>query len=508
MDATPCPSRIDRRAFLRLAAGAVVTALPLAAAPADPPLARSSAQRLNILWIIAEDMSCHFGCYGEKAVNTPVVDGLAREGIRFENAIVTGTICAPMRSGLITGMHQTTIGAHHMRSSRGRDRIEVPKPVELLPDILRRAGYYVCNGDYSRYQRLHGGKTFAFGKEDYNFVYRQPLYDGLEWSGRAAGQPFFAQVQLTGGKFGRRLLEPEHMVKPESVTPPPYYPDTDDFREEWAKYLSAVNLVDLEVGEIIERLQKEGLLENTAVFFFTDHGLYQIRGKGTLYEHGVRVPLILRLPGKRRAGEAYADVVAQIDISATSLELAGIPIPGWMEGRSFLSGPPRQYVVSARDRWDENVDHMRSVRTRDCKYIRNYYPRRPLLAPLVSRERHGWMQKMRALHERGELSSQQDQVFATERAPEELYDLKQDPLEFHNLAGEAAWQAKLKEMRRILDDWIAKTGDKGQRPESDEAYQANLDDFVPWVAKTWSEALARQVEQNAALMRRWASEDR
>ncbi|MEO1528094.1 MAG: sulfatase [Planctomycetota bacterium] len=322
-----------------------------------------AAERPNIVWIVVDDMSCHFAFQGERLVETPNVDRLASEGIVFSRAYATAPVCSTFRSALITGMYQTTIGAHHHRSSRGKLKIELPEGVRTVPELFREAGYYTTNTDAV-------GKRP--GKEDYNFAYeRAKLYDGIDYKRRKPGQPFFAQFQLKGGKH-RNVEASWENVKAEldgrlvdrtQVQLPPYYPDHPVIREDWGQYLDSVRYTDIEVGRILDGLRDEGVLDNTVVFFVTDHGISHARGKQFLYEEGIAIPFVAWgkcLPPH----EQREDFVAHIDLAATSLHLAGIEIPEPMQGRPLFApeSQPRTYVVSARDRCDETVDRIRSLR--------------------------------------------------------------------------------------------------------------------------------------------------
>ena len=286
----------------------------------------------NIIWIVSEDASAHIGCYGETVIQTPHLDQLAAEGIRFTHAFVTCPVCSPSRSAMVSGMFQTTLGAHNHRSQRIKGQgggntsslasYQVPESITLIPELFREAGYYVVNG----------GKA----KTDYNFIAPDDLYDGKDWSGRAAGQPFFAQIQLQGGKRRNSKIEP--MTDPADVVLPPYYPDDPLLREDWARYLNSWVYADQDVGKLLEQLEAEGIAENTVVFFWTDHGISHARGKQFLYEEGIHVPLIVRFPDGTGAGTTRDDLVSHIDVAATSLELAGIPIPDYVQGRSTVCG--------------------------------------------------------------------------------------------------------------------------------------------------------------------------
>jgi arylsulfatase A-like enzyme len=490
----------SRLAGWLIAAGAA-TAFLVLGTPARG--AEQRAARPNIVWIVVEDMSAHFGCYGEKTIHTPHVDRLAAEGVLFRRAFVTAPVCSTARSALITGMYQTSIGAHHHRSGRGEVKIQLPSHVRLVPELFRAAGYYTCNGSaQSRPQRI--------AKTDYNFEWDPAAYDGADWSGRRPGQPFFAQIQLAGGKLRhaanwkqRAARELGSTTPPDDVQLPPYYPRDSVILDDWAQYLDAVRYTDREVGRILQRLADEGLADSTYVFFLTDHGISHARGKQFCYDEGIRIPCIVRGPGLP-AGSVREDLIEHIDVAATSLALAGIEVPGWMQARNVLAEDyqPRRYVFAARDRCDETVDRIRSVRTERFKYIRNFLPLRPHLQPNRYKDHKEIVQRLRQLHAQGALDAAQSLIFAPQRPPEELYDLERDPHELHNLADEPAYREVLHEMRRALADWMHHTADQGRIPESQAQYDS---DMAVYLAGQTA-AQAAQLQANIALMKRWAAE--
>jgi len=271
-------------------------------------------------------------------------------------------------------------------------------------------------------------------------------------------------------------------VDPARVKLPPYYPDHPIARQDWATYLDSIQLMDQYVGRILKRLDDEGLTENTVVIFIGDHGRCHIRGKQWLYDGGIHIPLIIRWPGKLKAGRVCDDLVSAIDISATVLKIAGIEPPKYMEGRVFL-GPDanaerrpqvekRDYIIAARDRCDETVDRIRCVRTGRYKYIRNFMPERPYTQINRYKERsYPMLPLMKQLHSEGKLTPVQALFMAPRKPDEELYDVRNDPYEIRNLADSAKHQKTLKKMRAILDKWIKDTSDKGQFPEPESAIQ-------------------------------------
>lgn len=469
-------------------------------------------QRPNIVWIIPDDMSANFSCYGETAVQTPNVDRLAARGVQFNNAYVTAPVCSTCRSAFITGMYQTSIGAHHHRSGRGELKITLPETVPMVPKLFQDAGYYTSISGWPGNGKL--------GKTDYNFQWDESVYDSSDWSGRKPGQPFFAQIQTPGGKlrgkdetgwdkvasaaekrFGNRTSNAQ-------VKLPPYYPEHPDIVRDWAAYLDSVRMTDAMVGEVIARLEKEGVLENTLVLFMTDHGISHARGKQFLYDEGIHVPLVIAGPGID-SGTRRDDVVEHIDIAALSLAAAGIDLPPSMQARDILADDyvPRQAVFAARDRCDETVDHIRSVRTTDFKYIRNFLPERPYLQPCAYKDAKSILKAIREDDAAGKLNEVQQLVVREVRPAEELYDVRNDPYEINNLAADSKYAAKLKEMRERLQTWMEETDDKGRVGESAEMYDSDMQVYVDRLSKRKSNPEHLQtIKNNIALMKKWAAE--
>lgn len=480
--------------------------------------ASGAAERPNLLWFIVDDMSPNFSCYGETLVETPHVDGLAREGTRFSRAYVTAPVCSPCRSALITGMYQTTIGAHQHRSGRGDLKIHLPEGVEPIPAILQRAGYYTCIGSglpagsgTGKGGKGGKGKGSGLGKTDYNFETDPAIYDGPDWSGRAADQPFFMQVQLSGGKLREGLMEEREKkfrgtvratfgatTDPEKVVLPPHYPRDPVLLQDWADYLDAVRLTDAHVGQVIARLEEEGILDETLVVFMTDHGISHARGKQFLYDEGTHVPLVVRGPGIAK-GVVRDDLVEHIDLAALTLAAAGLPLPGTMQGRDLFAKDyvPRSEAFAARDRCDETVEKIRSLRTDGFLYIRNYHPQRPHLQPNRYKDAKPILIALRAAHDAGTLPRLTEELlFAPTRPAEELYDYRTDPWQNHNLAADTAHAGTLAELRGRLDALLDRTDDPA--PESEAMYDSDM-----------AEYLKRRdpvVEANIALMKRWAAE--
>jgi len=488
-------------------------------------LSQSPDTSPNILWFVVDDMSAHLSCYGETAIKTPHIDRLAAEGTRFTRAYVTAPVCSTCRSALITGMYQTTIGAHHHRSGRGEIKIHLPEGVTPVPALFQQAGYYTCIGSGLPGMDHRGmplpaanakgkgkGKPAnrrALGKTDYNFEWDPAIYDSHDWADRG-DKPFFMQVQLHGGKLRNDSLEANRELaararqelgsstSPESVTLPPYYPPDPVLLEDWAAYLDSVRLTDHHVGQVIARLEKEKLLANTLIIFMTDHGISHARGKQFLYDEGTHIPFIVRGPGIPR-GAVRQDLIEQIDMAPLSLAAAQLPIPPAMQGRDLFAKAyqPRTQVFAARDRCDETTENLRSLRTDRFLYIRNGHPQRPHLQPNAYKDNKAIVQALRSAHQAGTLPSvSEDLLFSPSRPTEELYEYQNDRWQVTNLAANPEFRAILEEHRQLLDPQLITTHDPA--PETPAQYDSDMAEYLKRKNPV--------VEANIALMKKWATE--
>ena len=450
---------LTRRDFLKVCnTGAIMGAL--SGLLAKSAHAAESQERPNILWLDTEDLSPDLGCYGAPLVNTPNIDQLAAEGVRFTNAFVTAPVCSASRSAVVTGMYQTSTGFHNHRSNRENP---LPDNIKLFTHYLREAGYFTCNG-----QVLTDGRR---GKLDYNFKMDfDEAFDGTDWSQRKPGQPFFAEVHFseTHRAFHK---DPDSPINPDDVEIPPYYPDHPITRLDWALYLEDIQNLDKKVAKVLQRLEDEGLADNTVVFFWGDHGRPMVRGKQFLYEGGIHIPLIVRWPDRIQPGSVNDSLVSTIDFAPTWLTLAGVDVPDHMHGQDLLDPdkPERDCIFAARDRCDETDDRIRCVRTKRYKYIRNFFPERPYTYfNAYKKQQYPVLTLMEMLYEKGELTPEQENFMKPTRPAEELYDLQNDPHEVHNIAESAEHQQALRELRNKLDAWIEETGDQGEIPEDEE----------------------------------------
>ncbi len=425
--------------------------------------------RPNILWLIAEDMGPELSAYGYDGIDTPNIDGLAAAGTMYTHAFATAPVCSPSRSAFMTGMYQTTIGAHNHRSHRD-DGYRLPDRVQLLTDRLREHGYFTANVVHLEDLDFNGT-----GKTDWNFSYDGDAFDSDDWADLKVNQPFYAQVNFPETHRGREWNNAPLLVDPGTVVLPPYYPDHPVVRQDWAQYLNTVLQLDDKVGAVLKLLQEDGLAENTIVVFMADHGRAMIRAKQWPYDSGLRVPLIIRGAPESPVGIVEHELVTLIDVTATTLALAGISPPEEMQGRVFLGDgrdEPRSLVFGGRDRGDETVDRIRTVRDSRYRYIRNFYPERPFLQLNRYKEfTYPMLPVMRELYANGDLDPVQARLFAPTRPEEELYDLRADPFEINNLADNPDHREALLRLRGELDAWIEVSDDQGRFPEPPEVLQ-------------------------------------
>jgi arylsulfatase A-like enzyme len=447
------------------------------------------AERLpNIVWIIGENLCLDLACHGQENVKTPHLDRLATAGVNYTNVYATGPVCATSRSAFMTGMYATTTDTHHMRSHR-EDDYRLPPGVRPIMHRLKDVGYRTGN------IKTIGDKEVGTGKLDLNFVNEGPLYDTEDWAALTEGDaPFFATINTPETEYDiydRKTWEKpravwvgeeyhEQVATPENVTPPPYYPDHPVVREEWARYLNSVSGIDVRVGTILEALKRQGLEKDTIVIFFGDNGRLEARGIHWCWDMGIHVPMIIHWPENFPQPEGFQpgtvndQVISLIDLTATTLSFAGIVPPIGMQGRAFLgknAGPQRSYAFSARDRIDETVNRIRSVRDKRFHYIRNFMPQVSFLSLNRYKEKCFLVKPlMREMLAKGELSGAPLNLMAERLPEEELYDTANDPHELNNLAksNDPDHVAALHRMRAALDTWMIETGDRGHVPEAED----------------------------------------
>lgn len=429
--------------------------------------AQSNSSKPNILWITCEDISPFIACYGDKVVKTPNIDQLAKEGVRYTNVYTTAGVCAPSRSAIITGMYQTSIGTQHMRTSGDPKYQPVPSYAAVIPDYVK------C---FPEYLRMNGYYCTNNEKQDYQFTPPVTVWDengaAASFRNRPEDKPFFAVFNFMITHESQLYMREKDslLVDPNVVTVPPFYPDTKTVRKGIARNYSNIELMDKQVGELIKMLKDDGLYENTIIFFYSDHGGALPWMKREVLERGIHIPFVIRFPQMKNAGTINDDMISAVDFAPTVLSLAGVTIPSYMQGQAFLgtqaAKQKRKYVFAARDRMDTEYDRVRAVRDEQYEYIYNYEPEKPYYQAIEFRMSIPMMKEIMSLHNEGKLDSIPESWFKS-KPVDELYDVKNDPNQLHNLVNDPTYAAKLKELKAALKDWLTKVGDMSSKPEKD-----------------------------------------
>ncbi|TRX71762.1 sulfatase [Carboxylicivirga sp. M1479] len=451
-------------------------------------LQQASAQKpYNILWLSCEDIGPVLGAYGSEGIETPNIDRLAHEGVLFKNAYATVGVCAPSRASIITGMYPVSIGAQHMRTGNhwgfktpeeesykriikvkdktGRNVPEYsvvpPAEVRCFSEYMREAGYYCTNN----------------AKCDYQFNCPITAWDEVgsqaHYKNREQDQPFFAVFNhgvSHESQIWKRQNEPI-TVDTAQIHIPAYFANIPLVRRDVGRKYSNIETLDQEIGVWLKKLEDEDLLDNTIIFFWSDHGGPLLRQKRAVGNSGLQVPLIVRFPDKRMAGTEVKDIVSLMDLGPTVMSLAGIETPDHMQGQAFLgkhkAPTARSYNFGSADRFDEHTQMSRSVIDGRYVYIRNYLLNQPYTYPLFYREQIEMTQELIKMNTAGELQGDAQYIFQNSLPYEELYDLENDPDEVNNLAQSPEHKNKLIELRNALYQWQLAINDKGFIPEHD-----------------------------------------
>ena len=447
------------------------------------PIFLSAQSQPNILWITVEDISPTLSMYGDSTAKTPNLDALAAESTIYENAFSTVGVCAPARSSIITGMHPTAIGTMHMRTGKDimswgkrtyRERIDaidikgdslrdyaavVPTEVKCFTEYLRAAGYYCTNN----------------AKTDYQFAAPLTAWDENDnkahWRNRPDGKPFFSVFNYNEThesklwKYANKPLT----VTPESVPVPPYFPDTKIVRQDIARHYSNIEIMDKKVGKLIAQLKADGLYDETIIFFFSDHGGSLPRQKREIYDTGLRVPFMIKMP-QQKVGEREDKLVSFVDLAPTMLSIASVDAPKYMKGYVFAGknqDKERQYILGSSDRFDEITDRSRMIRTKEFLYVRHFFPNKIKYKDIKYRaDNVPMMQEILKLQDAEKLDKTAQSWFET-KPREELYAVKSDPHNLRNLVSDDNYNVILKEMRTHLFNYLQHNPDLGQISEAE-----------------------------------------
>lgn len=441
---------------------------------------------LNIIWISCEDIGPILSTYGNEVINTPNIDRIAAEGVKYTNAFSTVGVCAPSRFSIITGMYPARLGAHNMRTGNHNNykspedvfhkldkgildksgknvpeyEVVTPSYVKLFPEYLRAENYYCVNDNKCDYQFNTPFTTW------------DDVFGGGSYKNAPKGAPFFYVKNFYTTHESRIWLRKDKpmTVSPSQVPIPDYYPDIPVVRRDIARKYSNIEALDKEVGELLKQLETDGVLDNSIIFFWSDHGGNLLRQKRAVGNSGLHVPLLIRYPNGYRAGEVDDRLVSLMDLGPTVMSLLGIAPPKHLDGKAFAGKyeeAPRKLIFGSADRFDESTDMQRSVLDGRYVYIKNFMPELPLIYRNKYREQIPMNAKLIALNQEKKLEGNASYIFMNSKPQEEFYDLKNDPYEVHNLAEDPKYSKKIEEYRLALNDWQLEIGDKGFIPEHD-----------------------------------------
>ncbi len=441
---------------------------------------------LNIIWISCEDIGPILSTYGNEVINTPNIDRIAAEGVKYTNAFSTVGVCAPSRFSIITGMYPARLGAHNMRTGNHNNykspedifhkldkgildksgknvpeyEVVTPSYVKLFPEYLRAENYYCVNDNKCDYQFNTPFTTW------------DDVFGGGSYKNAPKGAPFFYVKNFYTTHESRIWLRKDKpmTVSPSQVPIPDYYPDIPVVRRDIARKYSNIEALDKEVGELLKQLETDGVLDNSIIFFWSDHGGNLLRQKRAVGNSGLHVPLLIRYPNGYRAGEVDDRLVSLMDLGPTVMSLLGIAPPKHLDGRAFAGKyeeAPRKLIFGSADRFDESTDMQRSVLDGRYVYVKNFMPELPLIYRNKYREQIPMNAKLIALNQEKKLEGNASYIFMNSKPQEEFYDLKNDPYEVYNLAEDPKYSKKIEEYRLALNDWQLEIGDKGFIPEHD-----------------------------------------
>jgi N-sulfoglucosamine sulfohydrolase len=427
--------------------------------------------RPNFVIIIADDMAWDdSGPYGNKAVHTPSIERLARQGMRFDRAILTCSSCSPSRASIMTGRYPHNTDAEQLHWP-------LPRAQVTFVEKLKAAGYWTAAAGKwhlgpqvkDRFNAVAEAGTAGFQLSDRS----AKMIDESDESGcanwvpalksRPKDKPFFLWLAALDP---HRDYKPHAIANPHKagdVIVPPYLPDDPEVRRDLALYYDEIARLDEHVGKVLAELDLQNVAPNTLVIFMADNGRPFPRCKTTVYDSGIKMPFIIRWPARVKAGTGCASLISSIDIAPTLLELANVQTPPSIQGRSFakLFAEPAAKIrehAFAEHNWHDYDAHKRAVRTERFKYIRNFDANLPNTPP-ADAVRSPTFQAMRKLRNAAKLPANQMGCFFKPRPEEELYDLDNDPHELRNIANDAKHSAILKALREELAKWQRETED-------------------------------------------------
>lgn len=450
-----------------------------------PSSARAAQDKPNILWLTFEDTSAtNFGCYGNKDVKTPVIDDLAKRGILVQNACSVAPHCSPARSSIISGTIATTYG-----TDIHRQKWRVPEQQYFFPMLMRKAGYFCTNNQKTDYNADIGPGTM---QEIWNGISTVVSYNNDK---RKDGQPFFAVFNNTCTHMtrvhtytteGRRKPD----VDPATVTLPAFVPDLPEIRADYALHLEGAQDIDKWVKTFLDDLEARKLSDDTIIFVYSDHAGVLPRGKAFAYESGLHPLMVVYVPPKWQKlcgimpGTRLQNLVGFEDLAPTVLTLAGVSVPDYMQGHSFLApgAAKKEMQFGFRTNTGPHYDPIRTATDGHYKYMRSYTPYKIL----GLRQNYQWavpgqMAWDKVYHE-GKVAPE-FRGFFEPKPVEQLFDLTSDPGEMKDLAKDPAQKERLESFRAAVAQNMRKTQDLGLFPRSTRDKDSKLS-LYEWVRQT------------------------
>lgn len=415
-----------------------------------------SQSRPNILWLVCEDQSLFFSPYGDNHAETVNLNQLSEDGTVYDNCFTPSPVCSPSRSSIITGMYPTSIGTQHMRAYKKIKRQDInphnqlpfyspipKKNIHFFTEALRVNGYYCSNNS----------------KEDYNMLTSPMAWDEsspkAHWRKRNPNQPFFSvfNFSVTHESKVWENETPYSEEELENVTLPAIFPQDDKIKIDFLTNYKNIEKLDQKLGEVIQQLKDEGLYENTVIFFFSDHGGPFPRYKRSIYDTGIRCPLVIKWNNQLNE-KRNNQLISFIDFAPTILDLLDIKTNYQMEGVSFYEKDHREHIFAATDRFDANTDKRRCIRTKKHKLIYNLDLQSPISKPILYRNKMKTMQILDSLNLTEGLNDCFKKWYKPSKVKFELYDIEDDPFELHNIVDDPELTNIFNKLRDNLMAWV------------------------------------------------------
>lgn len=423
---------------------------------------RRAPERPNIIYIVCHDLGKELGCYG-RPIATPNIDAFASEGVKFTNYFCNSPACSPSRCCAYTGMYAHTNGVMGL----AHEGWSLPPGVRTVVDEFNDGGYETVHIGF-QHERPLGTNRYQVdlqkGTHQESFVENvtEQTLDVLKERGNK-GKPLYLNVGIVEAhaslwldQWKKNRKDTYGSTPPGDTYMPPYIPDTPALRKEMGNFQACMRFLDRHVVDLFRGVEAAGFREDTLVAFTTDHGISNCRAKGTLYDAGVEITLLMKMPGFIEPGKNEGVLLQNIDMAPTLLDLAGLPIPARMQGKSFLpllageAYDPHEYIFMERT-YHDDYDPMRAIRTPQYHYIRSFdaeakkewLPDEP---PYMNETYELWHNALWPLK-------------SIPRDPEELFDTEKDPYEFGNVAYAPEYAETRRELAEKLNDWMKRTDD-------------------------------------------------